>query len=157
MREIGILSDTRMGPEGPPLPEKIREIFRNAELIIHAGNMYEEAVLEELERTAPVVAIKGTGDDRTRFSRHLPDFKTLQIGSYTLGVYPEKPPLEAIVKKHIDILIWGGTCIPKIEESREIRLSLNPGSPTFPKKFANGTVILLKIDDEMLYSYIIKL
>ncbi|MFX0100164.1 MAG: metallophosphoesterase family protein [Candidatus Hodarchaeota archaeon] len=157
MHEIGILSDTRLESGKLELPVKIQEIFKNVELIIHAGNIYKEFVLEELEKYAPVVAIKGNGDEESNFSRELPRFKEIKIGGFNIGIFHEKPGLEDITKRNIDILITGNTCIPKIEESREIRLSLNPGSPTFPKKYKNGTVILLKIDEDMLFSYIIKL
>ena len=157
MYKIGIISDTMIDAEETPLPVKVQEIFKNVDLIIHAGNIYKEFVIEELEKCAPVVAIKGNGDKKSDFSRELPEFKVLEIGKYKVGIYHEKPALETITNKNIDILITGSTCIPKIQESREMRLALNPGSPTFPKKYKNGTVILLKIDDEMLFSYIIKI
>ena len=153
--KIGIIADTRIKDENEHLPKKFMGVLEGVDLIIHAGNICLESVLIALEQLAPVEAIKGALDNPEDFKRELPGKKILSIEGYNIGVYNEKPSLESIKSEKIDILISGNTCIPKIDESKEIRLSLDPGSPTQPAKFDQGTMILLKLG-KMTFSYIIR-
>ena len=54
---IGVISDTH-GYFNPQL----RELFRPVELILHAGDIGAQAVIDALERIAPVVAVHGNVD-----------------------------------------------------------------------------------------------
>jgi hypothetical protein len=153
--KLGIISDTRLD-DCQALPVKIFEAFAGVDTIIHAGNICKESVLESLDKIAPVKAVRGPLDDPADFTRDLPESKILIFGDYTVGVFNEVPSDDVIAENGINILIHGNTCVPKIDESKSVRLSLDPGSPTFPAKYQNGTVILLKID-RLLFSYIIRL
>ncbi|MHA1368816.1 MAG: metallophosphoesterase family protein [Promethearchaeota archaeon] len=155
MYKIGILSDTLIKSDEEKLPNRVIEALKGVDLIIHAGNICKSHVIEQLQSIAPVEAVRGCDDDPEDFEMQLPDFKILNIKGYKIGVFNEKPDDDVIKKYGINILIHGKTCIPKIEETENLRLSLNPGSPTCPKKTKNGTIILLKISD-LLFSYIIK-
>jgi len=58
--KIGIISDTH-GHFDPAL----RELFAGVEHILHAGDVGDESVLLELERIAPVTAVRGNMDNPT--------------------------------------------------------------------------------------------
>lgn len=156
MYKIGVISDTRLISRDQELPGKIAEIFSGVDLIIHAGNICKEFVLEELEMIAPVEAVLGALDDPADFSRELPTSKILGANGFTIGVYNQRPDLESLAGERINILISGNTCIPKILESETVPLLLDPGSATVPSKHGRGTVILLKIDN-LVFSYVMKL
>ena len=40
-------------------------MFRGVDLIMHAGDMHDAAVLDWLEAVAPVIGVPGNGDDGT--------------------------------------------------------------------------------------------
>ncbi|MEX2680464.1 MAG: metallophosphoesterase family protein [Candidatus Sigynarchaeota archaeon] len=156
MYKVGIISDTRIATPGQHLPSRVGEAFAGVDLIIHAGNITKEFVLEELERIAPVVAVRGALDNPADFKRDLPVSRTLDVQGFKVAVFNQRPEVPALGAEKIHVLVSGNTCIPKILESEAIPLLLDPGSPTIPSKHARGTVILLKID-KLVFSYIIKL
>jgi len=57
VRKIGLISDTH----GLLRPEAL-EALRGSELVLHAGDVGKQEVLEELRKLAPVVAIRGNVD-----------------------------------------------------------------------------------------------
>ncbi|NMC04249.1 MAG: metallophosphoesterase family protein [Candidatus Lokiarchaeota archaeon] len=156
MYKVGIISDTRMSDPGQPLPARVKEAFSGVDLIIHAGNITKEFVLVALEAIAPVVAVRGALDDPADFSRELPTSKVMDVQGFKIGIYNQRPDIQALASEKLSILVSGNTCLPKIQETETIPLLLDPGSPTIPSKHARGSVILLKID-KLVFSYIIKL
>ncbi len=157
MYKVGIISDTRIATPDQHLPTRVKEAFTGVDLIVHAGNITKESVLEELERVAPVVAVRGELDDPADFHRELPTSRTLDVQGFKIAVYNKRPDITAaLAAEKISILVSGNTCTPKILETEAVPLLLDPGSPTIPSKHARGTVILLKID-KLVFSYIIKL
>ena len=155
--KIGILSDTRLASSDEPLPDRVLEAFAGVDLVVHAGNITRPFVLERLEEIAPVKAVLGPLDDPRDFQGGLPLQERVELEGHVMIVRNDRNAIElAPGEQQVDIAVHGNTCIPRIEEGREFRLSLNPGSPTRPARFKNGTVILLKIKDSLLFSYIIK-
>jgi len=155
MYKIGILSDTRLVSPDQELPSRVGEIFAGVDLIIHAGNICKEFVLDELEKIATVEVVCGALDDPADFSRELPLSKILDVHGFKIGIYNQRPEIESLSGEGLNILVSGNTCIPKILESEIVPLMLDPGSPIVPSKHGRGTVILLKID-KLVFSYVIK-
>ena len=60
--KIGLISDTHIREPSERLHEKVREVFQGVDLILHAGDIYNPSVLDELERMAPVLAAAGDDD-----------------------------------------------------------------------------------------------
>ncbi len=44
------------------IPKRVFEIFESVDYIIHAGDLVELAVIDELEQIAPVLAVHGNMD-----------------------------------------------------------------------------------------------
>src|SRR5512138_679433 len=59
---IGLISDTHIPMRWDVLPPAIFDIFAGADLIIHAGDVGELWVLDELSRIAPVIAVHGNDE-----------------------------------------------------------------------------------------------
>ena len=72
-RLIGVISDTH----NKVRPEAVTRL-RRCELIIHAGDVCRPEVLKELERLAPVVAVRGN-NDRGSWAKRLPVTRTVEI------------------------------------------------------------------------------
>ena len=59
---IGLISDTHIPDRMKELPEKVFEAFKDVEMILHAGDITSQEVIEKLEEIAPVTAIQGNTD-----------------------------------------------------------------------------------------------
>ena len=68
---LGLLSDTHMPDRLAALPAALFDVLAGVDLLLHAGDVGELAVLDELSRIAPVVAVHGN-DDTTEAQRELP-------------------------------------------------------------------------------------
>ena len=75
---IGLISDTH----GLLRPEALRAL-RGSELIIHAGDVGRAAILDDLRRVAPVVAVRGNGD-KGGWADDLPLTAAVDPGIYVL-------------------------------------------------------------------------
>ena len=60
---IGVVADTHVGEHLPWLPREVLDLLDGVDLILHAGDISEPAVLDELGELAPVVAVRGNHDD----------------------------------------------------------------------------------------------
>src|SRR5579863_1204752 len=60
---IGLISDTHIPEACEHLPERVFEVFDGVDLVMHAGDVYVNRVLDELARIAPVLAALGNGDE----------------------------------------------------------------------------------------------
>jgi len=61
--QIAVISDTHMPRGNRRLPEACVGRLREADLIVHAGDLMRLSVLRELEAYGPVVAVYGNADD----------------------------------------------------------------------------------------------
>ena len=60
---IGLISDTHIPEAGKSLWPEVIRIFKEVDLILHAGDMHDLSVLKELEEIAPVLACRRNGED----------------------------------------------------------------------------------------------
>ena len=61
---IGLISDTHVPKRAIKVPQKVFEVLNDADFIIHAGDLVELSVIDELEEIAPVLAVHGNMDDQ---------------------------------------------------------------------------------------------
>ena len=59
---VGLITDTHIPDAARELPPQISEVFQGIDLILHAGDVYQSFVIDELERIAPVLAALGDDD-----------------------------------------------------------------------------------------------
>src|SRR5690349_11911599 len=83
--QIAIISDTHMPRRGRALPEECVRRCRDADLIIHAGDICTLAVLDELRRLGPVTAVHGNVDDAW-VRAALPAVQTVDAGGRRIVV-----------------------------------------------------------------------
>lgn len=119
---IGIVSDTH-GFFDPTL----ERLFEGVDLILHAGDICGEEVLQALERLAPVVAISGNCDKGYRTSR-LPEWRLKEFrGIWILLVHNLKNSSKRILESRPQIVVSGHSHKPHLYEQRGT-LFVNPGS-----------------------------
>ena len=147
---IGLISDTHIPDRMRELPEKVFEAFKDVEMILHAGDVTSQEVIEKLEEIAPVTVIQGNTDRIDGLD--LPktavvEAEELKIGVIHGEVYPraDTQQLHYLAKQlDVDILVSGHSHQPKVEKVEDVLL-INPGSPTVPR-LADRTVMILEIN-----------
>lgn len=81
---VGVVADTHVGEHLPALPAEVMEALAGVDLILHAGDLTDLAVLDELERLAPVVAVRGNHDEEARLD--LPRDVLVRAGGARIGL-----------------------------------------------------------------------
>ncbi len=154
--QIGLIADSHIPEAMPELPGQVRDVFADVDLILHAGDMHCLEVLDWLEQTAPVLAVRGNGDEGGGGRPVVPDDPRLQDtlcltrDGWNLGMVhdvldPEEMPtwpIERTVQHYFgqptDIIICGHTHVEGIcchnqvwvHQPRQSNLSPQPGRPT---------------------------
>lgn len=80
---IGVLADTHVGEHLRALPGQVAEVLDGVDLVLHAGDLNVRAVVEDLERVAPVVAVRGNHDDELGA---LPRDVVVRVGRHRIGL-----------------------------------------------------------------------
>jgi hypothetical protein len=149
---IGVVSDTHL--VGKPLPESVIEELVGADMILHAGDILDMSVLEQLAGMAETHAVKGNMDHGD-IVRILPESRVIEVGGFKIGLTHGNGPPTGMTRKvrgmfdEIDCVVFGHTHVPLIKE-RDGVLFFNPGSPT-DKMFAKvNTIGLLEITDRLV-------
>src|SRR2546423_334273 len=75
---IGVISDTH----GLLRPEAVHALA-GVEMILHAGDVGNSAVLDALHDIAPVVAVRGN-NDKGKWADSLPDWQVVKIGAVSI-------------------------------------------------------------------------
>jgi len=152
MKIVGLISDTHIPTKAKAIPEKALDAFKNASLIIHAGDLIKLSVLDNLEKLAPVMAVYGNMD-RHDVKERLPNTDSVRIYHWKIGVIHDAGTLwvtrrmKGVTKEsNLDVLVFGHTHRPTVKQENDV-LFINPGSPTnpLPPFLVKPTIALLRI------------
>ena len=162
-KNIGLISDTHVPKKALSIPKRVFDIFANVDFLIHAGDLVELAVIDELEQVAPVLAVHGNMDN-FEVSNALPKLNSLNIFDWKIGVVHDADnflgsgKMQDIVKENgFDVLVYGHTHVSKIKWDAQT-LYINPGSPTDPSSIlTKPSVGILKITKDAIIPQIINL
>jgi len=155
---IGLISDTHIPQDAACLPDRVKEIFRDVELILHAGDIYLGSVLDELEAIAPVMAAAGDDDySDVRRDNRVKERHVLTVEGVTIWLVHLiwRPWLENEKAPHV--MVFGHSHVAAIEKRKGI-LMVNPGSPTCPHGEDDaGTVAILEVKNGQAEAGIVRL
>jgi uncharacterized protein len=148
---IGVISDTH----GLLRPEALKAL-KGVELIIHAGDIGELRLLRQLERLAPVHAVRGN-TDRGDWAAQLPQTRVVEVGGLHLYVLHELFCLDLDpAAAGLAAVIYGHSHSPHLEQKNGV-LFLNPGSAG-PRRFTLPVSLArLKLQGESLYPELVEL
>jgi len=125
---IGLISDTH----GLLRPEAV-EALRGSQAIIHAGDVGREEILRELEKIAPVTAVRGN-IDTSAWSRKLPATNVLEIAGTSIYVLHNIDELDLDPgSAAFSAVIFDHSHRPLLENRKGV-LFFNPGSAG-PRRF----------------------
>ena len=82
---VGVVTDTHVGEHLAVLPPEVLEVLAGVDLILHAGDLSERGVLDDLGRLAPVVGVRGNHDERAGL-RDLPRDVLVRVGDARIGL-----------------------------------------------------------------------
>lgn len=164
---VGLISDTHIPEARDSLWPHVYDMFKGVECILHAGDIYDLTVIDELEKIAPVYAARGNGDDGSSGRALQPEDKRLrenwllELNGFKIGLthyipMPQIPPhltvsrwLEKLYpNESLDVIIYGDTHVEQIDLIDDV-LCINPGSPTFPHNLNTqlGTIGFLDLSE----------
>jgi len=125
---VGVIADTH----GLLRPEPVAALA-SVDLIVHAGDIGSAALLDELARIAPVLAVRGN-NDRDAWAAPLPETVTAEIAGVRVHVIHDLKMLRDPAGLGVDVVISGHSHKPSVTR-RPGLLLLNPGSAG-PRRFS---------------------
>ena len=81
--KIGVISDTHIPERASAIPPQVLEGFKGVDLILHAGDLVDLSVLEELKKIAKVRAVVGNMDSEV-VSKGLPKKEVIQANNFSV-------------------------------------------------------------------------
>lgn len=133
--KVLVLSDTHIPGRARTLPAAVYDALREADLILHAGDVQSREVLDELALFAPVHAVCGNVDPWDLWAE-LPRRKLIEVNGYRVGLIHgdgderRGTPERALAAfPDVDCVVFGHTHRP-LNERRGRTLLFNPGSAT---------------------------
>jgi putative phosphoesterase len=125
---IGVISDTH----GLLRPEALRAL-QGSDHIIHAGDIGDPQILDQLATIAPVTAVRGNVD-HDAWAQKIPATNVLEIGEMSIYVLHKLQELDLKPEAaKFAAVIYGHSHVPKQEWKNGV-LYLNPGSAG-PRRF----------------------
>ncbi|MFQ9510497.1 MAG: metallophosphoesterase family protein [Lachnospiraceae bacterium] len=119
MKRIAILSDSH-----GLIREEVKEQLQNADVILHAGDINTEAIVDELKKYGPLYIVRGNNDKE--WAINLPITETVTIEGVRFFLVHNKKEIPTDVSKY-DVIIYGHS--HKYEEKQIDGIwYLNPGS-----------------------------
>ena len=148
MTKIGIVSDTHVGEENIEILENVSKHFKGVDLILHAGDVTQQKVLNELSTIAPVIAVKGNADSLDLNLTEIIIVNNFKIAlNHGMDLSDNYEKLYEFGKSQgADIVITGHTHKPHFKFTNNMCL-VNPESLNKPID-SKASVAILNIDKE---------
>jgi len=128
-RNIGLISDTH-----GLLREEAVEALRGSELILHAGDVGDPAILESLRRIAPVIAVRGNIDTEA-WAGELPESEVVDVSGVLFYMLHDLKALDLNPRAARFHVVVSGHSHKPLEMERDGALYINPGSAG-PRRFS---------------------
>jgi putative phosphoesterase len=130
-----VLSDTHLRDGGTRrLPDRVYAELRDADVVLHCGDVVEQALLDELATFAPVHAVLGNNDVMLRGV--LPERLVVELDGVRVGMVHDSGATKGRAARvhrmfpDCDIVLFGHSHAPVDDEGVDGQRLFNPGSPT---------------------------
>ena len=143
-----VVADTHIPRRARALPEALRPHLGRADLILHAGDLMDPAVLDGLAAHAPVVAVRGNLDPP---ESGLPETLEIEFGGVRVAMIHDSGPKRGRrgrMRRRFPgarVVVFGHSHIPWSEDEDGLLL-LNPGSPTDKRRQPEHTFAVLQAE-----------
>ncbi len=142
---VVVIADTHVPRRARALPGGLTPHLGRADLILHAGDLMDTALLAELAAYAPVRAVRGNLDPP---DLDLPETLELDFGGARVAMIHDSGRKQGrrtrLRRRFPDarVVVFGHSHIPFLEDDGGLML-LNPGSPTDRRRQPHHTFALL--------------
>jgi len=133
---VVFISDTHVPKRARDLPAPLWDRIEACDVVLHAGDWVDVALLDELERRAPrLVGVHGNNDHGVLRER-LPEVARVELGGVRFAVVHETGEAKGREQRcaarfpDADVLVFGHSHIPWDTTAPTGLRLLNPGSPT---------------------------
>jgi putative phosphoesterase len=144
-----VLADTHIPRRARALPEGLVPYLKKADLVLHAGDLIEASLLDELALYAPIRAVKGNVDLP---EVDLPETLEFDFGGARIAMIHDSGRKEGrrrrLARRFPDarVVVFGHSHVPFLEDEDGLLL-LNPGSPTDRRRQPRHTFALLRAEE----------
>jgi putative phosphoesterase len=174
--KIGVLADTHVPDMFPALPARVLELFNGVDIIVHAGDISDLAVLQQLEPIAQTFAVSGE-HDTAQVRQYLQEKQRLSFDGRSVGIVHGHRAWEGSVIRQmvyqlnrtrraetllgyvlrqfndVDVVVFGHSHTPYMKMHGSTLL-FNPGS-LLPRFGRVGSVGLLEINATAIKGHIV--
>jgi putative phosphoesterase len=134
---IGVLADTHIPDRAKAIPGEILKAFKQVDMIVHAGDMVDLSVLNQLRSLCPTVICVAGNMDPDSVREVVRQKEIIPIGNFRIGVMHGWGSPQNLIKllqenfkdDKVDAIIFGHSHHPFNEKVKGI-LFFNPGSAT---------------------------
>lgn len=150
--QLAIISDTHMPRGARAIPDACLERCRDADAILHAGDLVDVPVLDLLRGLGPALHAISGNVDSAAVRALLPERLELELGGARIGMVHIPGSSARRVERlraafpRCDAVIFGHTHMPQ-HAAREGFQIFNPGSPTERRRAPAHTMGLATIED----------
>jgi uncharacterized protein len=144
-----VLADTHIPRRAKSLPEGLLPYLEEADLILHAGDLLDPALLDELALYAPVRAVRGNVDPP---EVDLPETLEFRFGGAKVAMIHDSGRREGrrrrLARRFLEarVVVFGHSHASFLEDEGGLLL-LNPGSPTDRRRQPEHTLALLRVEE----------
>lgn len=152
---VVVLSDTHAPRRWKSCPPAVAEHLRDADMILHGGDVCTSEVLDELAAYAPVHVVLGNNDGPDVARWGAPETLELDVDGLRVGVIHDSGPASgrtARMRRRFptaDLVVFGHSHIPMNITGDGVRI-FNPGSPTDRRRQPHGTIGVLRVEGGIL-------
>lgn len=159
--KILVLSDTHIPVAAQDLPKEVYKAIDGVDMILHAGDIMDIAVLEKLKSLKETRAVCGNMDSK-EICKVLKTKEIINVGKVRIGLthgYGAPSDIIPTVRKEfdkIDVLVFGHSHAA-MNMKKDGILYFNPGSPTDKIFAAKNTYGILEVTDKKIEGTIVEI
>ena len=153
--KVVVLADTHAPRRWRACPPRVAQELRDADLILHAGDVCTAAVLTELAQYAPVAAVIGNNDQPDVAEWGATLTAELDLDGLRVAMLHDSGPAGGRLARMrrafpgAHLVVFGHSHIPLDQSGYGLRI-FNPGSPTDRRRQPHGTLGVLRVESGVL-------
>ena len=154
-----VIADTHIPRRAKALPDSLLPHLQRADLILHAGDLMDPALLDALVGYATVKAVRGNLDPP---DAGLPETLEFELDGVPIAMTHDSGPKKGRRSRmrrrfpNARVVVFGHSHIPWLEDEENLLL-LNPGSPTDKRRQPDYTFALIHANNGDAWAEIITL
>ena len=150
--KVAVISDTHTRGKSRPVPPGVWPYLGAADHILHAGDVTDPSLLDEMKSLAPVTVVMGNCDGMDIREWGAPEETTVELGGVKISMLHDSG-VSAGRRRRMQalfpgsrVVVFGHSHLP-VNEDLGGFLLLNPGSPTWKRRAPWHSMALLWIED----------